>query len=367
MLAGVAGWAAVRGHVSSAAASQASTTDASIVADHASPAAEKKDEPSHPSCFLRGEMEMGAAWDLQASRHDDASGFAVFTHKTLGLEMLEVPSYGQGAVRLRARTSTGFALDGWLERKALTFSARKRIELAGSVAYVPRGARLRLKVGTADSVVVTSISEHIAPIDALVPCEELAMGHISQEPASTWIAPPGSTTELMQIKKHSLGVAPIPGGEPTFTLEEGTSRLYLSLVRTSEGLHLHYEDGIVVDGWVRETDVESLMMFGSAGIGCGGIGIGCGIGRVTYAQSGLARRRMPIYVGEAPSGDPRGTVDAGTEMIVLAEENGFAQVIPRCSEMLPKGKKKFFVATSALDLGPKVRRDTLEVGCKDTK
>lgn len=325
--------------------------------------AEELDTPGRPPCALDGRMKLNRSVKLLASRDDDVSEFAQFADKELALSMLEVPGYGEGPVRLRARTTTGFALDGWIERTSLVFSARQRIELAGPVAYIPRGALLHLKVGTEKAVVVTTMPRRLVPIDALVPCEDLTMGRIPAEPPSEWVAPPDSEVRLVEMKKPSLPIAPIPGGTPTFTLFE-SARNYFTVVKTSEGLHLHFEDGIVVDGWVREADVAPLSGFGTSGIGCGGIGILHEGHSSVQAQSGLARRRMPIYVGASPVGDPRGTVDAGTDMIVLAVENGFAEVVPRCGEIRPAGKNKFFVAASALDLGPKVPIGTLKGGCK---
>jgi hypothetical protein len=249
-----------------------------------------------------------------------------------------------------------------MERSQLAFSARNRIELAGATAFIPRGARLTLKSRAADMVVVSPVTKFLGPIDVVAPCDDVSMGSVAPEPrTSSENAADEEKTTTYQIASGSLAVAPFPDAEATFTLHD-PGGLSVQIEETSKGLHLHLEDGLVIDGWVKREQLRTLMYGRAYPVTCGvGIAHSCGAATASLA---IARVPAPIIVGALPTAPRRGTLEAGGNVLVLEVVAGWARVVPRCSELLPRANESFFVPASALEIGPAVPFATFRAGCK---
>lgn len=320
------------------------------------PLAAAEERPAE--CRITGQAVLDASSQWFAGR-DEQKSLAHFNGRRVDLEVREVPGLLVDRVGLHAATHSGFALDGWIDRTKLKFSARQRIPLSGDVAWIPRGTALTIKVGDGKKLVVSPATRHLASLDAMVPCEQLALGAIELE------RPLEEVGDLYALAGDRLAVSPTRGGPPVFTLRPrpGAS-LVLSVEDRGDGMHLRFHDGIAVEGWVDRAALTPLTSFGA--IGCGGCGIGYGRGIIVSPGSKLAtvRRTATIGIGEKGPGIPHGKAAAGAEVIVLEELSGSARVIPRCMEILPEAGQAFWISRADLDVGIATSNiKALDAGC----
>lgn len=124
-----------------------------------------------------------------------------------------------------------------------------------------------MKLGDGKKVVVAPATEHITPLDAFVPCEDVAIGAIPPERALEEIG------DLYQLAGDRIAIARTPHGAPTFTLRPRGS-VVLAVEDRGEGMYLRFHDGIAVEGWVSKSALGPITSL--SGYGCSGCGIGHG-------------------------------------------------------------------------------------------
>lgn len=340
------------------------SSEARIVRDAPERAVVAPKVDARAPCRIAGSMTLGYGVDLASARDGDLA-FARFLNRPLQLETIDVPTFDSPRIGVRVEAKFGFALQGWVQHAKLDFEAGKTIELAGKTAYVPRGARLKMIVGAGKSIVVSPITRDLPPIDLLADCEAVAIGEVPKEtssPALSENAEKSSAETIYVLRGDTLPVAATPNGAPVFTLRASRG-FQVPIVTTAEGLHLHLEDGIVVDGWVRASDVEVPTSLRLHGFGCG-MGISMGTSHAAMGSLGVARREAAIFVGETPSGSARGAVTVGASVVVLRVAGAFAEIEPRCGEITAAPKERFFVEASALEIGERAPMATLRAVCR---
>lgn len=301
------------------------------------------EEPIVAECRIVGSSAPDFAQGLFASR-DHAEPYAHFNGRTVSLAIHDVPALLVDRVGLRTRTPSGFSFDGWTDRGRLTFASNVRIPIAGDVAWIPRGAPLNVKIGQGKNVLVAVPTRRLAPVEAMVPCEGVGIGHIPPERELEM------TGDLFTLAGDRIAISPTRGAPPTFTLKPRPgATLIVSVEDFGDGLHLRFSDRIEVQGWVERSALAPLPGIGMAG--CGGCGSGTSHGFRVPKGARLARVRKSsrVLVGEDAPTEARGTVAAGSEVIVTDELSGFARVLPRCQEILPSGKLSFFVSRADLE------------------
>lgn len=311
-------------------------------------------------------MTVGNAAELSALR-DGVSAFAIFASRSIDLETTEVPSIGGARVRVVAATKDGVSFEGWMPSVNLHFEIARDVELAPKTAWIPRGAPVSIVVGAGRKVVVSPWTKDIERFEVSVGCDAVAIGEVPRaESASTFAgaAPPGASSKerILALVRDTLPIAAAPGGDAVFTLHGGVG-LRVPVIETADGLHVHFEDGLVVDGWIRAEDVASPTTHRMHAIGCG-MGIAIGAGLPPTASMGVARKETPIFVGETAIGAARGSIAKGGRVIVARIDGAFAEVLLTCGELVPAAKQHFWVEASALEIGEKVPTAGLRAACK---
>ena len=336
----------------------ARTAKTDVIATHEREAAHSE-ATEVSECRIVGRGFLDASARLFADG-DEPKALAHFNGSRVDVEVHRVPALLVDRVALRATTPSGFMLDGWVDRTALKFAARGRIPLAGDVAWIPGGTSLTVSVGEGKKVVVTPKTEHLASTSVLVPCEQVAIGPVEPERALEEVG------EFYTLAADRLPVSPARGAPPTFTLRPrlGTS-LTLRVEDVGDGMHLRFDDGISVDGWVDRAALKPLMTL--SGFGCSSCGVSHGrrFALPPGAKLATARRVSRVGIGATGPGIVHGRVARGTEVIVLEELAGSARVLPRCREILPEPEQAFWVSRADLDVGIAISSLTsLDVGCR---
>ncbi len=299
------------------------------------------EEPAE--CRIAGAMTLQAGARLFGDRDAPAS-FAQFNGRTVTVTVRDVPSMVVDRVGLRAATPSGFAVDGWLDRERLQFAARGRIPLAGDVAWIPAGTPVSVKLGVGRQVVVSPATKRLAPIEALVACEDLALGHVPRA------RPLEETGELYNLVDDRLAVAATRDGPPVFTLRpRNPGTMVVSVEDTGDGMRLRLSDGIAVEGWVDRAALKPITSLSMSGCGgCSGLHFGHVV-KLGPVRLATARKSTAVGVGETGPGVRRGTAAKGAELIVLDEVSGYARVVPRCRELV--AETSFWVLRGDLDVG----------------
>jgi hypothetical protein len=222
-----------------------------------------------------------------------------------------------------------------------------------------------LVVGAGSSVVISPRTRDLPRIDVTVGCDAIAIGDVPHEAGVAAFAATGASSatspKTLALVHESLPVAATPGGEPVFTLHGGAG-LRVQAIETKDGIHVHFEDGIVVDGWARAEDLEVPRSGRIHAIGCG-VGIAMSIGVPSVASLGVAKKEAPIFVGESAGGEARGTIALGGHVIVVRVDGAFAEVLTECGELAPSTKQHFWIEAAALEIGAKVPGASLRASC----
>jgi hypothetical protein len=311
-------------------------------------------------CAIAGSMIVRNAADFFVGR-DGANAFAIFSDRPVDLRTTEVPTIGGARLRVVANAKFGWSFEGWIEPTRLDFSAARDLELAKKTAYVPKGARLSIVAGAGRSVVVSPFVRDVTRFDVVVGCDAIAIGKVEREQETIESSPSSSTEPIYALTGESLPIAATPNGDPVFTLR-GNASLRIPVAETHDGMHVRFEDGIVIDGWIRPQDVHVPLSHAVHTIGCG-VGVAINMPMPSVAAMGIARKNTPIFVGASPGGMARGSIAAGGSVIVLNVASGFAEIVPRCGELVPRTKEHFFVEAASLVIGPETSIATLRTAC----
>lgn len=304
---------------------------------------EVEPKPAKLPCKTRGEMRLRGSVKVFAHR-DGEGAFAHFAHRTVALSVVDVPSTVADRMVLQAGDRQGFVLEGWLDRNELAFATAKKISLADT-AWIAQGARVSIKLGAGDKLVVAPISTTLESTDTLVDCEDVAIGSVERD----FYEPEGrSGSSYYTMASDRLAIAPAPDAPATFTLHRKKgARIVLGVDETAAGLHLSYSDGITVDGWVQRSELAPLPGF-SGSWGCAGTG-GIGIAALA-AGTRLARARKTTTI--VVDGTPRGSLHRDGEVLLLEIKGDRARILPRCRDMLPEEGSAFWVRAADLEPGP---------------
>jgi hypothetical protein len=313
-------------------------------------------EAPRAECRIDGTASLDAGAQLYGGGDVDQS-FAHFNGRSASVTVHEVPTMAVDRVGLRASTKSGFALDGWVDRNKIPFATKVRVPLAGDVAWIPRGTAVTVKLGEGKKVVAALTPKHLAPVEALVACEQLAIGHVEPD------RPVEEVGELFNLAGDRLAISATRDGPPVFTLRPKNTSFTISAEDTGDGMRVRYQDGIAIDGWVAKSALKPITSM--SGISCSCCG-GMAHGIFPFAgpvQLATARRASTIGVGEKAPGIVRGHAAAGAELIVLEEVSDYARVVPRCREML--AHTAFWIARRDLDIGSPVNNGlALERACR---
>lgn len=298
------------------------------------------------SCRLFGSWDGAGALSKTAERLDDDEA-ASFNDHAVDVETLGIAKERVENLRVRATTSGGFAVEGWLPRRWLEVTTRRRVALGvEDAAWIPQGGRVELDFAEGANATVTPRSKTF-DVHATVACDDLAIGPLSGAPGA--IVQATEKTTNMGPRDEALHLSARPGGSPVFVLGV-QGHAILPVVVSAEGMHLTMSDGVFVDAWVRPEELEPNPRRLAKRYGCN-LGAHKTLADSALVRPAVARVPTKIRVGTTSLGPPVGDLRAGGEVIVLEVRDGFARVLPRCLELVPPWSKSFFVLAKDLAIG----------------
>jgi hypothetical protein len=255
-----------------------------------------------------------------------------------------------GAGRARVRTGGGFRIEGFVEAPLIPLFLTKNVALVEGTVWLG-GGRPVTQVGVKNDQIEVELRAG-APIDqtlrAPAPCASLAM----DAPSFKHPSPPGDA-RVWRTKSVPLGIAKEPGKDAVFRFTSASAANKLTFFGTERRdamVHVLLLGDVVVDGWANAADLEALPE--------GEIQDAPTSPRVTSQSASISLGGNPTkarpskevaIMGRASGGlEKIGTIEAGTEVLVLDTVAGWATVLPASLALMPADGRPFLAKADDL-------------------
>ena len=316
------------------------------------PAASSGDVTSTAAgCTVRGTAVMSPSAKLYGEAQGD-SAYARFTGAETALAASRFSSAG---TRAAVRTGTGsgsFRVEGFVETQQLPVrTARDVMAISGHVwisaqqeVTVVGAAAQKLQVSLQLKTPLQQTFKAWAPCDALT---------FTQAVPSGW-APEGNARGYTLFKEE-MELFDGANGDSVITLFRNPyvdKILTWSTERRGAWVHLLYHGPVVIDGWVRSRDLRALPRGETMDVlAPPSIRRGKPALRVDGAlRSVRTTKELPLRIEASDSGKQVGSIEPGTDTLVIDIVAGWASVLPKSLSVVPDGGHQFWVLASDLDL-----------------
>jgi len=295
-------------------------------------------------CTLQGDVVVPKGVAISDSGGTD---IAQFTGAKAALSMSGFSSSGG-----RAKVQTlGFRIDGYVRSREIpVYTARSVPSYTGHV-WIAESRRVsvvgagpgKLRVEKSVSAPLRGTFTAWAPCDALTLTERVATG---------W-TPPGGARGYV-TRRDNINLYSSEQGEVVTSLQrggDGSSLLLWSSDRSGAWVHIEHHGDIVLDGWVRASDVsalpegETMDQLAPPPIVHGAPTLNVqGQPKIVHID-----RSVPLRAAASDAAGTIGAVDSGVDVMVLDIVAGWASVLPKSLSVSPIGSSQFWVR--AKDIG----------------
>jgi hypothetical protein len=299
------------------------------------------------SCTLRGEAVIPKGVAISDSGGAD---IAQFTGAKIPVSVSGFSVGGGGRAKIQ---TTGFRVEGYVRSREIpVYTVRSVAAYAGHV-WIAEGRRVSVIGGGPGKLQVErSVT---SPLNGVfrgwASCESFSL---TERVPSGW-TPPGYARGYV-MRRERIDLYSSERGEVVTALERGGDGAGV-LLWSSEGaasggwVHVEHHSDIVLDGWVRTSDVSALPPGETMDqLAPSPVQRGSPVLNV-QGQPRIVRVDKPVSLRAAAS-DAAGTIggiDSGVEVMVLDIVAGWASVLPKALNISPAGSTQFWVR--AKDLG----------------
>jgi hypothetical protein len=297
------------------------------------------------SCTLRGEVVVPKGVAISDSGGADV---AQFTGAKVSISVSGFPTSGGSRAKIQ---TTGFRIEGQVRAREIpVYTARSVPAYAGHV-WIAEGRRVTVIGGAPGKLhVEKSVT---APLNGTfhgwAPCESFTL---TERVPSGW-APPGSARGYV-LRRDRIDLYSSERGDVVTALErggDGPGVLLWSTESSGGWVHVEHHGDIVLDGWVRSSDVsalppgETMDQLAPSPIQRGSPVLDIqGQPRVVRVDRSVSLRAAASDAATAIGG-----IDSGVEVLVMDIVAGWASVLPKALNIMPAGTNQFWVR--AKDIG----------------
>lgn len=303
-------------------------------------------------CRLRGAARMDPDTQIYASRGDQTL-IGRFTGESTPLVLAGASASAGERVRIQTGTGRGsFRLDGFLEAGQLPLVAAGRIALVEGHLWIARGESLDLVryEGGRFEVQLALAAALDQTFRGWAGCSQLAIA----PPVSRgdWAPPTGARGYVLKRANLALFDSWRASRERVTVLERAADAgglLVFGTDRQAEWVRVHYNRGVVVDAWARESDLEALPP---------GETLDQAPSRAASDRRRLAaadgsrvvraRRELPIRLVAKASATVIGYIERDAQASVVQTVAGWASVLPQPLTVAPPEGAGFWVPVAAL-------------------
>jgi hypothetical protein len=297
-------------------------------------------------CTLRGEVVVPKGVAISDSGGADV---AQFTGAKVSISVSGFPTSG-GGTRAKIQT-TGFRIEGYVRAREIpVYTARSVAAYAGHV-WIAEARRVSIiGAGPGKLHVEKSVTAPLSGnFHGWAPCESLTL---TERVPSGW-APPGSARGYV-LRRNRIDLYSSERGDVVTALErggDGPGVLLWSTEGTGSWVHVEHHGDIVLDGWVKTSDVSALPPGETMDqLAPSPIQRGSPVLDV-QGQPKIVRVDRPVSIRAAASdaASSIGGIDSSVEIMVLDIVAGWASVLPKALNIMPAGTSQFWVR--AKDIG----------------
>jgi hypothetical protein len=261
----------------------------------------------------------------------------------------------RAAIVVRAPASgPAMVLRGWVDVDRLSLRAKRDLPVVAP--WVVIGSDQPVRAIAADGALVRVASRYgeMRSLSADTPCDALTLDRGAP-------SPPETKGEYMHFTNKSAVLFDRPGGAALLEVPFDREMPTVLAVDAAAGMHrVHYLDGVRLDAWVRDSDLEPG--YGPDCDDCHG-GIEDVMDRCPTPSDSddndgcpeladvnhRARVASPVRTKPANDGPIVGEIEPGVLLAVLGRRPGFAHVLPADGEIRGEGGVGLWVDASALD------------------
>jgi hypothetical protein len=297
------------------------------------------------SCALRGDVVVPKGVAISDSAGTD---IAQFTGAKIAISVSGFPSSGSARAKIQ---TVGFRVEGYVRAREIPVYTMRSVPAYAGHVWIGEGRRVSI-IGSAPGKlhVEKSVTSPVngtfhgwAPCDAFTLTERVPPG---------W-TPPGSARGYV-LRRDRIDLHSSEQGDVVTSLErggDGAGLLLWSTDRSGSWIHVEHHSDIVLDGWVRASDVnplpegETMDQLAPSPIQHGAPTLNIqGQPKIVHVDRTVALR--------AAASDAAGTIggiDPGTDVMLMDIVAGWASVLPKGLGVSPMGTNQFWVR--AKDIG----------------
>jgi hypothetical protein len=297
------------------------------------------------SCTLRGEVVVPKGVAISDSGGAD---MAQFTGAKVSISVSGFPT--SGGTRAKIQTA-GFRIEGFVRSREIPIYTSRSVAAHAGHVWIAEGRRVSvIGAGPGKLHVEKSVQ---APLSGTfrgwAPCESLTL---TERVPSGW-APPGNARGYI-LRRSRIDLHASERGDIVTAIErggDGPGVLLWSTEGSGGWVHVEHHGDIVLDGWVRTSDVSALPPGETMDqLAPNPIQRGSPVLDV-QGQPRVVRVDRPATLRAAASdaASTIGGIDSGVEVMVLDIVAGWAAVLPKALNIMPAGTSQFWVR--AKDIG----------------
>jgi len=302
-------------------------------------------------CALRGQSVMPASASIV-----DAQGrpIARFSGAATPLVVSDFPSDAQGTVRIETGFGAGsFRIRGFLDARQLPLFTASKLSVTPGHVWIPANRSVALLGASAGRLRVEK--KLSAPLQQTFRSAGECSAFSLEPGTPAGFSPPGDARGY-ELKRESLDLYGEPSADaPVTTLHRSPSVeavLFFSSEQKGNLVHIEYHGEIVIDGWAKASALTALpageimdqLAQPTSQVSAPRMAL--------PAQPKLVRpsREVPLRSVAKDSEATIGVIEPGTETYVVDQVAGWANVLPKSMNVLPRADGQFWAKSSDLGL-----------------
>jgi hypothetical protein len=302
-------------------------------------------------CTMRGQSVMSDSVSIVDAR---GRSIARFSGATTPLVASDFPSNAQGRVRIETGFGAGsFRLRGFVDAGQLPIFTAVSVAVTPGHVWIASNRSVTL-LGAASGRLSVEKKLNI-PLKQTFHAAGECSAFSLEAGTSAGFSPPGDARSY-ELKRESLDLYSDPGADaPVTTLHRSPAVEAVSFFGGEQRggfIHIEYHGEIVIDGWAKMSALSALPV-GEITDQLAPATVQHGVPRIALpAQPKLVRpsRDVPLRSVAKESEPMIGVVEPGTETYVLDQVAGWANVLPKSMNVLPRADGQFWAKSSDLGL-----------------
>jgi len=242
--------------------------------------------------------------------YDSAQGGEASVLLTGTQRWLELSSFAAKATRVHLKSGTtkpSLRVDGFADWSSVSIGSQHDVVVASPLLSIRATVPLRL-VESGGTVTASPRNPTFRDVSATVTCSDLRIAKANAAPP-----PPSGGSPRISVGK-SIALFAEPKGTPALTLEHAgePSAVGFSAYESINGfVRVRLVRDVLLDGWVRQSDLVAPGPTGLGTVGTFGMGSGWG----TSGSSQYAQRDTEVRLGPTPTATLAGTLEKGARVV----------------------------------------------------